>query len=240
MRRVFIFITVAIICLVTSCATSGKAALLEQNDPIALVSVISNRDVNWKGEEPTNPDAMGFVVDRRLRRDPDMTAITEADELINQAEVIFRETISTSPLINLADRETVLQSHAYQDAKERNFPNRNVVKPYAHRFINFKDKDFPAALAAETGLQRSMFVEFNLTKSLYSGVSFAGSCRAEVDMTVIVLDAKGKIIYRKTISLPGRVPVKTSSGVYSQSEFISAVQEAITDICYEFVDIISY
>ena len=231
----FIFFVIGLIFFGTGCATSGKAALVAQKDPIALVSFISNEDVNWSGEEPIDPNVTGPLIRRALRLDPDMTTVTNTVEFINTAENIFRNILADSGLFILAGKEAVLQSASYQNARERRFPNRNMVKPEGYRFIDFRDKKFHSALAEETGIQRSMHIEFNFTKFLYTGVSFLGNCRAEVEMTVIILDAAGKILYRKTNSMVSASSVRISSGVYSQSAMLNSLEETVNDVIFEFL-----
>ncbi|MDR1804065.1 MAG: hypothetical protein LBQ94_10725 [Treponema sp.] len=231
MKKAILFFTAAIFILSgTGCASSGKA-ITEQKDPIALVSVISNRDINWKGEGPTNPNGFSLFGNSTLRGDPDMTLVSYADELISTAETLFRNAIDASTLINLADKETALSSRAYQEARA-NEPARNlVVKPADYRFVNFRDKNFPAALAGEKSIQRIMFVEFDFTKSMYSGVGKNGECRADVDMNIIVLDSSGKTLYNKTFSSWSRSTIRVTGGVYSQTGILELFEEAINEAC---------
>jgi len=235
-RAGFILIIAVLILFGAGCVSSGKAALLSQKDPIALVSVISNEDINWKGEAPTNPDILGPLVKRKLRNEPDMAAITKANDLINTAEFMLRSSVAASGCFTLAERETVLNSRAYQNAKERRFPNRDMVTPDKFRFIDVRDKNFPAALSEETGIQRSMHVEFNFTKMLYTGISFIGSCRPDVEMTVVIMDAKRKTIYRKTVTSLSTSGTKVVNGVYNQAELLELFQEAIDGVLFDFFD----
>ena len=235
-RKGFVFIIVGLIFFVTGCATSGMTALLAQKDTIALVSVISNEDINWQGEAPTNPDSLGPLVRRKLRNEPDMAAITKADEVVNTAEGMFREAMAASGRFNLAEKEAVLNSRSYQDAKERKYPNRDVVKPENFRLIDIKDKDFLSALAAETGIRKTMFLEFNFTKFIYTGMSLVGSARAHVEMTVIILDENRKTLYRKTISSGSGEGTKVVNGVYSQSEMLALFRDAIDAVCFELLE----
>jgi len=239
-RTGIIFILAALIFLGSGCASSGKAALLAQKDPIALVSVVSNEDINWQEDPPQDPDNLSSAIRRMMRSDPDLAVVTKADELINEAESIFREAMSASRHFVLADRERVLQSRSYLNAKEKKYPNRNMVKAENYRFIDYGDKNFSAALADETGIQRSMFVEFNFSKFVYSGFSLSGNIKAEVEMTVIVVDARGKTIYRKTSTVPSLAVTQTTSGLYSQSELKGLFWEAIANSCFEFFDQFEY
>ena len=235
-RAGFVFIVFGLIYFGAGCASTGKAELLAQKGPIALISVVSNEDINWKDEAPTNPSSIGPLVRRKLRTDPDLAVITRADELINIAESIVRNTMAVSEQINLAEKETVLNSRAYQDAKTKKYPNRDMVKPENFRFTDYRDKIFPPALAAETGIQLSLYVEFNFTKFIYTGLSLFGTCRANVEMTVIIVDANGKILYRKTNTAASESTTKVTNGIYSQPELIELFRESISDACHIFLE----
>ena len=231
-----LFIT-GISCLAAGCVSSGKAAFLANRDTIALVSVVSNGDINWKDEKPLDPKAIGSLVQRTLRSNTDLAVVTNADGIIDTAETIFRESMANSGRISLAEKGLVFSTQAYRDAQlNKHQLSREQVKPGGYQFIDYRDKNFASALAAETGIQYSMYVEFNFIKNMASGISKVGSFRANIDMTVLILNSQGKISYKKTISMPSSSAINVSNGVYSQSELIIALEDTISDICHEFLN----
>jgi len=231
-----ILVAVSLVFFGAGCASSGKAVLLAQKDPIALVSVVSNEDVNWKGEKPTDPNIIGVFTKRKLGQDPDLAVITSSTEIIDKAESMFREAMAASKHINLAEKDTVFRSRSYQDAAERKYPNRDMVKSENYRFVNYRDKNFPAALAAETGIQRTMFVEFNFTKFVYLGASLMGTMKPNVEMIVTIQDARGKTIYRKTVSSASSTAIKVVNEVYSQSELLELFWDALAETNFKFLE----
>ena len=232
----FVLLVVGLVCFGTGCVTPETATLLSQDDPIALVSVVSNWDINWKGEDPVNPRLIGSVARRALRANRDMTLILNAEELINTAERLFRESMAELNLVNLAEKETVLRSRAYQEAQLNKYQvNRGAVTPTDYRLVDFRYKRLPQALAAETGIQRIMFLEFNFTKAMRSGFGKNGNGGAELDMRVLILDSKGKTLYSKTFALGSRSTIGVSNGIYSRSGLTELFETAIGDICYEFL-----
>jgi len=238
MKRIgLIILSTALIFLWTGCQTAGKAALRTQKDPIALVSIASNWDIPWKGEDAIDPRTISPLAQRTLRLEPDKAIISNAEELINNAEGILRDTLTDGAKLNLADKQTVLNSQAYRNAAINRFQvNAKMVKPTDYQFIDYRDKNFPAALAAETGIQRSMFVEFSLNKVMATGAGKFGSCRADVGMTIQILDAQGKNLYKVTIALQSRDTTKVMNGLYSQNDLMNLFESAITDAGYEFLD----
>ena len=109
-------LVIGLVCLGAGCASSGKAALLEQREPVALVSVVSNWDINWKGEESVKPTQAGPFARRVLRRDSDMTVVSDADELIETAETLIRNIMPGTGVIHFAEKEKLFLSGAYRDA----------------------------------------------------------------------------------------------------------------------------
>jgi hypothetical protein len=232
----FILMAVMAACLGIGCASTGKKAVLAQREPIALVSVVSNDDINWQGEETIKTRNLFTFANKVLSADPDNTDISNADELIITAETLIRNTAEGS-VITLADRETVLRSRSYQEARLiRSQVNHKLVTPGDFRFIDYRDKNFAAALAKETGIQRSMYVEFEFTKSMISGIGKNGNCAANVDMTVSVLDARGKTLIKRTYSLRSKARLKVSSGVYSQTGLTELFEDTIVEAVYDFLD----
>jgi len=231
----FIFIVAGIILSGMGCVSSGKA-IVGQRDPIALVSVVSNGDINWKGEGPTDPNTTSLFANRALREDPDMVVASSADGLINTAEGLIRGAFDGS-VISLAEKETVLQSLAYRNASLNNAQIRSkMVKPADYLFVNYRDKNFPVVLASETGIQRSMFVEFEFTKVMYSGFGKNGECRAVLDMTIRILDNTGKTLYHKTFSTWSKSTLRASGGLYSQTGLMELFEATITEMCQDFLD----
>ena len=239
-KALIIFLCAGFVFFGTGCASSGDV-LLAQKDPIALVSVVSNWDINWKGEASLDPSINDIFVNRLLRRDPDLAYISNADELINTAELLFRNTVAASSLINLAEKDKVLLSGAYREAKTNRYQvNKGMTKPEGYRLVDYGDKNFHAAMAKETGLQRSLFVEFDFTTEMVSGLGKNGNGRANADMKIIVLDSHGKTLYRKVFTAWSRTSTKVSSGVYSGSELMNLFEEAIIEAVYDFLEKISY
>ena len=234
-RTGVILFLLSMVFLWTGCASTKSSVVYDQKDPIALVSVVSNGDINWIDEEPIDPKSGGFFTDKFAKGDPDVVFVTSAAKLINTAETIFLNAAAESPLVNLAEKGTVLNSRSYRDARINQYQaKREYVISGGYRFVDFRDKEFPSALAEETGIQRCMFVEFDFTKAMVSGFGKQGSCRAEVTMKIIVNDAKGKTVYRNSTSFWSRDTIKVSGGTYSQSELLALFEPVISILCSEF------
>ena len=199
--------------------------------------MVSNLDINWKGEEPVNPKNIDALSKRALRKNPGRAITAKADELIITAEKIFRNAMAGSGVINLAEKEPVISSGAYQNAQiSRRYVNFGKITPENYRLIDYRDKAFFPALAQETGFQRSMFVEFEFTTDMANGLGKSGTCRADLEMTVLILDARGKILYRKVVPAWSRETVKVLAGAYPLTEMMGLFSAAIDEACFNFLD----
>ena len=231
-----VLLAVALAYAWTSCVSFAGADLLSDTSPIALVSVVSNLDINWKGEDPVNPNLIGAATRRTLRADPDLAIVSTAEELIVTAERMFREIMDSSGMIYLASQETVFYSRAYREAPlHRRWVNREHATPAGYRVIDPRDRNFPQAFAAETGVQRGMFVEFNFSKFMRSGFGRSGNCGADLDMRVFVRDAGGRTIFNRTFSVISGSGIAVSNGVYSHSGLMALFEEALYDAFHDFL-----
>jgi hypothetical protein len=236
----FIFIAIAMIVLAAGCASTKSTNLLSQNDPIALVSVVSNWDINWTGEAPEDPRLSNPISAGARRNDPDLAFISNAETLINTAEAFFREAVSGSTKISLAEKERALSSSAYKNADiSSNLIRKEYISADGFRLISYQDKKFPAALAQETGIQRSMFLEFNFTKTMTNGFGKSGVFRPEVSMLIVILDSRGKTILRKTFTSWSLSTLRVNAGTYSQSALMMLFEQPIQDVCHDFIDFLS-
>jgi len=236
-RAGIVLFSVALVFLGAGCATPGRELLLTDVRPIALVSVVSNLDINWQGQEPVNPNLAGSSTRRAIRADPDLTLVSNAEELITTAERLIRESMTASGnLIILAERDTVLHSRAYREAElDTRRMNREHIMPAGYRLVSPRDRAFPPALAAETDIQRSMFIDFTFTKSMRSGFARTGNASADVDMRVLILDDTGRTMYSRTFSLSSRGRLSVSNGMYSHSALMALFESAIIDASFEFL-----
>ena len=225
------------VLLGTSCASAGREALIYDVKPIALVTVVSNVDINWRTGERANPNLVGSATRRTLRADSDLAIISTAENLISTAERLFRDSMAASGgLIDLVDRETVFNSRAYQEAElNRRRMSREHALPAGYRLIDPRNRDFPQALAAETGIQRTMFLEFTFSKAMRSGFGRTGTGGADVDMRVVILNDEGRTLYSRTFSMGSRGTVSVSNGVYSESGLMSLFESVILDASFEFL-----
>jgi hypothetical protein len=233
-------IIVVFVWIILGCATFGKGRELSSYAPVGIVYVASNYDINWHGEEPAVSDESNYLFDNIFskRRAETMTRISKADGLVNEADTLLRKTLSDSGIAAFAEKESMINSRSYTEAKtNRRLERKEFVKAEGYRFINFRDKAFPGALARETGINSTMYVTFNFTKVMASGIGKRGTMRAQVATTALIIDASGKTLYNTTRTLKSADKISVSGGFYDEDELTELFRATISDACYDLVSV---
>jgi hypothetical protein len=229
------------ILIASGCASAGRKAIVTESSPIALVFIAANYDINWKGEEATRASGTGKAIRRIRRIDPDWSTITKSDSIIGEIEQTIYDTLNASPLISLAPREDALNSQAYIEAKlNPYYETRGMAKPTGYRFVYYRDKEFMARLAGETGIEKTLYIALNLTKAMASGIGKNGSGVADISMSVMIKNIQGKNLWFKTYEVRSLDRFKVTSGAYSEEELLALFPPAIKDACLDFLDMLEY
>ena len=224
---------------VTGCATNAKEIF--GGSPIAMVSLLSNNDINWKDEAPVNTGFASRSQRRAIQGDPDQNVVTYADTFIDEIEETIRGTLEMSPHISFAPRASVLSARSYGAARINPvLEAEGMAKPEGYRYVNYRDKNFLTDFASETGSDKIMFITLDLTKIMAAGFGKNGNCRASITMSVILKDGRGKTLFNKDYYANSNAVTDVSNGVYSQAELRQLVSSAIVDACYNLMDDILY
>jgi hypothetical protein len=215
------------------CASFGsrKAIDLSTHLPLGIITVVSNYNIYWADEDP---DASEFF---KKTKDPEKTRVSRADALITDAEAILRQRFSDAGITAVASKEEITESRAYANAKrKRGWNNKNTCLAEGYEPIDYGDKNFAAALAEETGVKAGIYVAFDFSKAMSSGIGKAiGYFRAQLYMTVVIVDETGRIRYKKNrfVSSDERIPV--SLRAFNEEELLDLFRSNIADACYLFI-----
>ena len=239
MRKIkcsLVLLTVVCMLIASACATTRKGALFSDR-PIAIVSVVSNYDVNWKGEEPiTTTYAVGNAIRRTRKVDEDWVTFTRADNIIDEAEEIIRSSLGKFSNVTLAPKDEILRSRSYNEARLNPVQEKEkMIHPTDYRMVYYGDKNLYPALARETGIEKFLFVTLNLTKEMSSGLGKNGRFRAKVSMSVMLKDIRGKTLFYNTYESASYDEVKVTSGAYSENDLLELLRFTISDVCRVFL-----
>ena len=239
-RTLFIPVFAAMLLSIAGCATSDKRIIFG-GSPIAIVSMVTNNDINWKDEDSFSAFVAGRAIRRVMESDPDQTMTTSADTFIDVIESDVRSILDMSPFLTLVPAETVHGSSVYNIARSNPLHEKeNLITPPGYRYTYYRDSKFFPSFAAETGITKTLFITFEIGKEMASGIAKFGNGRATVTMTVMLKDERGKTLFHKIYNSFSREKTKVTGGRYSQSEMQSLILSAIGDACYDLLDDIAY
>jgi hypothetical protein len=223
--------------LITAGLCMGCAGLRYQREtdmsahlPLGVITVLSNYNIYWDDEDPQSSDQP------RKDETPEKTRISRADALIFDAEAILQQSFADAGITNVVSKDVIIESQAYKNAKRKLLWNNNrTVLAEGYEPINYGDKNFAAALAAETGVKAGIYFIFDFSKTMASGLGKTGTFRAQVYMRVVVVDAAGKTLYNRDrfVASSNRIPVSFRS--FNEKELLDIFRSAIANACYLFI-----
>jgi hypothetical protein len=198
--------------------------------PLGVITVLSNRNIYWDDEDPQSSNRP------RKNETPEKTRVSRADSLISDAEAILQQSFVDAGITNVVPKEIIIESQAYKNARRKFlWNNKRTVLAEGYEPINYGDKNFAAALAAEIGVKAGVYFIFDFSKAMASGIGKSGTFRAQVYMRVVVVDAAGKTLYNRDrfVASSNRIPV--SARRFNEKELLDIFRSAIANACYLFI-----
>jgi hypothetical protein len=220
----------AVLC--TGCASIGpwKDKNFAFDVPMGIVAVVSNSNIYWNDEDPTSSSRPG------KNENPEKTKVSKADVLIDDAEAILRQTFVDLGISNMATKEKITESQAYRNAPLLHaWNNKHTLSAAGYRPVNYKDKNFAAALTAETEIKAGIYISFDFAKEMTSGIGKTGTFQALVTMKAIVVDEKGKIVYNKSRLVISDDKIRVSLRAFNQEEMLDLFRSTLANACYLFL-----
>jgi hypothetical protein len=221
------------------CASLSNPAALADMSKIALVSVVSNADIDWAGERSSG-GLLGNVLTRSSNAGGETgetaaALLSRADTLIDDAEKAVLGALGTVTGMTALPKDAVLSSATYQGAKESTAKGAAILKADGYRFVAMNDTALAKGLASEVGADGSVHVSFQFAKAMKSGVAKNGTMGAQVVLSVNVLNSAGKLVFSKSYQRIGGADIKVALGIYNPLELQGAFAGAIADVCADLV-----
>jgi hypothetical protein len=227
-----IAVTLMTLGLCAGCAGLGYQRETDLSDhlPLGVVTVLSNYNIYWDDEDP------GASNRPEKNETPERTRVSRADTLISDAEAILQQSFADAGITEVVPKNAIIESQAYRNAKRKFiWNNKRTVLAEGYAPVNYGDKHFAAALAAETGVKAGIYIIFDFSKAMASGIGKSGAFRAQVYMTVVVVDETGKILYKKNRFVTSADKIAVSFRYFNRAELIDLFRSAIANACYLFI-----
>jgi hypothetical protein len=213
--------------LATGCASMKAPDDFAPYLPIGIISIVSNNDIYWYGEGSQS---------KKASDNPEKTKISKADQLINDADEILWDLFLKTFITTYEGKAQTVNSEAYQNAEiNRRLDNNRHVIASGYRYINYRDKQFAANLAQERGIKGGVYITFDFSKKMASGLGKHGTFRALAEMQVIIINEEGNVIFRKTWSKTSDEKIPISFGNYDHGELMEVFKVVIEDLYLEYI-----
>jgi hypothetical protein len=223
------FITLA---LCAGCAGLGRQREMDLSAhlPLGVVTVLSNYNIYWDDEDP------GASNRPKKNENPEKTRVSRADTLISDAEAILQQCLADAGITEIVPKSAIIESQAYKNAKRKSaWNNKRTVLAEGYEPVDYRDKNFAAALAEETGVKAGIYIIFDFSKAMASGIGKSGAFRAQIYMTVVVVDETGKLLYKKDRFVTSADKIAVSFRRFNQAELIDLFRSTIANACYRFI-----
>jgi hypothetical protein len=183
------------VLLLSGCATTKAAFNRTAASPAAVMSVMANYEVSWYGEAPqTKGPAIGMVNKFvKAKTDENVQKIlARTAPLMNDAADAVYEVLPAAG-IQLADKNAVLNSAAYKSADDNKmYAAAAFERPDGFKLLGTADTGTAAGVKSTTGAASFVYVNYEINKTIYTGIEKNGTMTACVSATIIIADAAGK------------------------------------------------
>jgi hypothetical protein len=225
-------VTLIITGLCAGCSSFGyqRETGLSAHLPLGVVTVLSNYNIYWDDEDPGSSNRP------KKNETPERTRVFRADTLVSDTEAILQQSFADAGVTALVPKSVIIESQAYRNAKRRRgWNNKRTVLAEGYEPVNYGDKDFAAALAEETGVKAGLYFVFDFSKTMASGIGKSGTFRAQIYMKVVVVDAAGKILYKRDRVVISDDKIAVSFRYFNRNELADLFRSTIANACYLFI-----
>lgn len=241
MKKVILSFT-AVCFILTGCASTITNP--DTVNPIGIVSIMSNSQIGWYGEEKEEASLLGSILNNVVNEKQDeglSTLLSRADILIGEAEGILRNTLADSGKVSVLDKNTVLDSDAYKLAEMSTlFSISDFIYPEGYSPVDYKDKNLAKNLYKELGATSSLYVDFTFNKKVIFGVEQNGKLGAFVAMSVKIVNSKGKVIFQKSYRAQSEDSTAVVGGIYDPQKLLDLFPETVQEVCDSFIEAFDY
>lgn len=233
----FVAATALSALLLASCGSTKVS--LQENSPVVVLSILGNSQIPWTADDPNDPDEaesdglLSSMVNKLI--DGDNPEIVTAIDRLDYADDSLRHILPEITGCEILDKNTVLESEAYEDLKASYFNALSSTK----RATGYKDLTTIGAKEArlafqEFGAKSGILLNFTFQKKLLTGNKWNGELRGIVTMKAKVLNERGRELHNKTYTAQTTERIKISSHQYKKDKFVASINSAIDDVIRQF------
>jgi hypothetical protein len=225
----------------SGCVSMSNPGVIRLMSKVALVSVTSNADVEWAGDDDNKSGGLGkgllnIASNKSKASDEKVAAVlSRADVLVDEAESALYKGLANAPSIQLISKHILFKAAAYSNAREIIGANMAMLKPEGYRFIASGAKELYSGLESELGAKGTLHAVFDFSKSMKTGLGRSGVMVARVNLMVSAIDAKGKTVFMKSYRAASDDTIPVVVGVYDPFKLNDLMKDAIKEVCASFI-----
>ncbi len=240
-RLVIIAITLASLFF-AGCSSYNPFEDLSLVSPLAVVRVSSNTEIDWYAEDDGNTlggsllGAVANAVVSEVKDEKVSSILSRADLLVDQAEATLRESLAEVGTIEVADKESVLTSDAYDKVEDvLDIMDTNILRAEGYKYFKINDeRNLGPRLKKEIGSKSWITADFTFEKIMDSGVDKNGMMGVSVEMWIQWFNDEGERIYAQGYWEQSSKAIPVVAGIYKPEDMMALYPEVIDKVCRDF------
>lgn len=239
MKKEFIAIICTIACCCICACKSVPIAINEQG-PVAIISVIGNPALPWDigDAEAESADDGNGVLTTLVNKlvDGSNPELQTGKDRLDYAVDSLRAALEENAGVEVISNETLLNSEAYRNINESLF---NMIDSRIGA-TNFKmlttlGSKRARLLMEEIGAKSLIFLDFDFRKTSSSGTKWTGNVIPVLTMKVHLLNAKGREVINRSFTLKGADSVRISNRKYDKDALVDLYPALIDNAINQFI-----
>ena len=242
MKQLVFAAVLAVSLLFSACSSFDPFEDLSLLDPMGIVRVSSNTEIDWHAEEDGNTlggSLLGAVANAVVSEAKDENVsnlLSRADLLVDQAEAALRVSLEEVGTVTIADKESVLTSGAYDNVDDTlKFEHTNTLRAEGYKYFSPNDeKALASRLRKEIGTKSLLYADFTFEKIMDSGVDKNGMMAVGVEMWIQMYNDEGDRIYAQGYRAQSDKTIPVVAGLYDPHDMMALFPPVIDEVCRDF------
>ncbi len=221
MKHLLAFIALTLV--LTGCASLNEPKLLQPLTKVALVSVVSNDQLYFRGDKPPQPSVANGLLSQQTNQGNSNallnTVLEKTDGLLAKGDELLTTALGSARGVTLTTKDDLFASKVYQGAWDDKLGGMVLLTPVGYRFVKADDPNLASGLAKQLGVNGLFTANFLFQKEVTLGVADNGSMGARTTLTITAHDATGRLVFRQVYLGQSKDTELLVAGVYDPQKF---------------------
>ena len=212
---------------------------LDENSPIAIITIAGNSSVPWEAENPDDPDEadadglLSSLVNKLI--DGENPEILTAVDRLDYADEAFRSVLSEVAGCEFIEKDKLLSSAQYKKIRPTYFNILTSTKiATGYKDLSVIGAKNARLLMKDVGATSLISATFTFEKKLLNGNRFNGTCAGNVKMQVKLINSRGKEIINREYTAITSEKTTIAHHKYDKDAFVETLAEAIENVIRQF------